>query len=63
MNAAKDDVAAVSVCGLLRKLVGIASEVGEADDFIALVMMTEDDYVASELLSGSVDAFVHGVIG
>jgi hypothetical protein len=62
MHAAEDNVAAVGGSGELRKLVGIAGEIGEADNFIALIMMAEDNDVASELLSRCVDAFVHRVI-
>ena len=34
--------------GLLRQLEGIAGHVGEGDDFIALVVMSEDEYPIAE---------------
>ncbi len=62
VHAAENDVAAVGSSGKLRKLVGVASEIGEPDDFIALIVMAQDNHVASKLLSGGMDTFVHGVI-
>ena len=43
MHATKDDIFAASSGSLLRKFVRVAAEIGEADHFIALVMMPQDD--------------------
>jgi hypothetical protein len=42
MHAAENNVFARSVRGFLRKLVGVATEISEANHLIALVMMAED---------------------
>ena len=63
VHAAENDVFAAGLGGFFRELVGIAAEIGEADDFIALVMVSEDDHVAAEDLAGCANAVVHGVVG
>ena len=43
MNPAEDDPAAVHALGRhLAELVGVAPEVGERDDFVLLVMVSEN---------------------
>jgi hypothetical protein len=46
----------------LRKTVGIAPVVGEADYFIALVMVAKNDGFATQFALGRGDPFIHGVI-
>ena len=58
MDAAKDDVAAVGFGGLVRKLQGVAAEIGELYDFIALVVMSQNNDVASKFRSRGADALV-----
>ena len=36
---------------LLRELVGVAAKIRELDDFVALVMMTQDDQAIAQLLT------------
>ena len=63
MHAAKHNVLSTRLSGLLRKFVGVAAKISETNDFIALVMMTKNDEVAAEGLSGRGNASVHGVVG
>ena len=53
----------LSARGFLRKLVGVAAEIGIANDFIALIVMTQNDAVAAKSLASPTNTFVHGVIG
>ncbi len=39
MHAAKNDVFAAGMRRLLRKFVGVAAKIGEANDFIALIVV------------------------
>ena len=63
MHAAEDDVFASGMRGLLRKFVGVAAKIGEANDFIALIVMSKNHALAAQSLAGGGDAVVHGVIG
>ena len=63
MHAAENDVFPAGLGGFLRQLVRVAAEIGKADDFIALVMVTEDDHIAAQSLPGRSNALVHGVVG
>jgi hypothetical protein len=47
---------------LLRKAIGIAPVVGEADYFIALVVVAKNDGFAAEFALSRCDPFIHGVI-
>ena len=47
VHAAKDDVAASGLRGHLRETIGIAAIIGEANHFIALIVMSEDDALAA----------------
>src|SRR5258706_12282445 len=62
MNAAENDVAALGARCFLRKLVGVAAKIGEADDFITLVVMPKHHHLAAEGLPGLSNALVHRVI-
>src|SRR6266567_2808662 len=48
VHAAEDDVAALGLRRLVRKLEGVAAEIGEFDDFVALIVMAKDDDVIAE---------------
>ena len=48
--------------GVLRELQRVADEVGELDDFVALVVMAEDDERVAERRLGGRDAHVHFVV-
>ena len=63
VDAAKDNVLASGARRLLRKFVGVATIVGEADDLIALIVVPENDALAAQSFAGGGDALVHGVIG
>src|SRR5258707_13372803 len=63
MHAAKDNVLAPSTGSFLRKLVRVAAEICEADDFVALIVMAENDDLTTQNFPGRADALVHGVIG
>src|SRR5579859_740828 len=63
MHAAEDDVFSAGMRGFLGQLVGIAAIVCETNDFVALIVMSENHAVAAQSLAGGSDAVVHGVIG
>ena len=63
MNAAENDVAGISLRGLEGEFEGIAAKIGELDDFIALVMMAEDDHVFAQAVFCGSNTLVEGVIG
>ena len=59
VDAAEEDVLGVAATGgLLRELEGVAAEVGELDDLVALVVVAEDDELLAELPLQRPDAFV-----
>src|SRR5260370_40924037 len=62
VNAAKDDVAGVRGSGLLGKFEGIAAEIGELDDFVALIMMAEDHRIAAQTGLGGGDAVIESIV-
>ncbi len=60
VHAAEDDeIGGVFAGGVLGELQGIAGVVGELDDFIALVVVAEDDEAFAERGFGRGDAEVH----
>jgi len=63
MHAAEDDVFGFSLGGDFGELVAVAGCIGKANDFIALVVVAEQEHVCAEFLTGRCDAVVHGVIG
>ena len=63
VNAAEDDVSARSSSGFLAKLVRVAAKIGEANDFIALIVVTENDALRALCFLGRKDALVHGAVG
>src|SRR5205823_12277810 len=62
MNAAEHDVAGISFSSLKRELEGIAAKIGELDDLVALVVVTEDNDILAQTRFGSGDTVVQGVI-
>ena len=59
VDAAEEDVFSVGAGGrLLGQLERVAAEIGELDDFIALVVMTEDDQALAELVAQRPDSGV-----
>jgi hypothetical protein len=48
---------------LLRELIGIAAEIGEANDFVALIVMPQYDALPAEGLARPKDTVIEGVIG
>ncbi len=63
MHAAEDDVVCRSLRGNFGELVAVAGEVGETNDFIALVVMPKQDRRRAKPLPGCRNACVHAVIG
>src|SRR5882762_5484435 len=47
VHAAKDNIAALDLRSLERELEGIATEIGELDDFVALVVMAQNHDIAA----------------
>jgi hypothetical protein len=47
VNAAEKDVPRIGFCGDLRELVAVAGRVGEADHFVALVVVAEQRWPSS----------------
>src|SRR5438067_4510257 len=63
MHAAKDDVTSIRLRGNLGKLVRIPSVIGKADHFIALIVVSKNEAVATELATSLGDAVIHRMIG
>src|SRR5439155_25578127 len=63
VHPAKDNIFAACTCGLLRQFVGVSAKIGEADYLVALVMVSKNDDIAPEFLSGRTNAVTHGCIG
>src|SRR5882757_273297 len=62
VDAAEDDVAALSLRSLEGELEGVTAEISELDDFIALVVMAQNHYVTAQAgLRGS-DAVIKSVV-
>ena len=47
---------------LLRQFVGVAAEIGEANDFVPLIVVTEDHNIAAQFFSSGGNPLVHRVI-
>jgi hypothetical protein len=62
VDAAKNDVAGLSLGGQLRKTIGIATIVGETYHLVALIVVTQDDTLAAESFFGDGNAVVHGAV-
>ncbi len=62
VHAAEDDVAALGLRRLVGKLEGVAAEIGEFDDFVALVVMAKDDDVIAEAGLCNGDAIVERIV-
>src|SRR5208337_4194065 len=63
VHAAEDDVPGAGVGGDAGELVAVAGEVGEADDFVALVVVTEQDGGCAEFGASCGNAGIHGMVG
>ena len=63
MDATEDNVAGVGFGGLKREFQGVAAKISEFDDFVALVVMAEDDHVFAQADFSCGNAVVEGVIG
>ena len=63
MNAAEDDVFGAGFGGDLRELVGVAGKVSKSNNFVALVVVAEEDGGGAEARARGRDAVVHGVVG
>ena len=62
MDAAEDDVVGLGVLGgLLGELERVAAEIGELNDVVALVMVTEDQEAVAQLGSRRADALAQFV--
>jgi hypothetical protein len=62
-TAEHDEVGFRMAAHLLRQLVGIAGVVGELDDFVALVVVAENDDAGAKRRAGRGDARVHLLVG
>ena len=63
MYAAEDDVAGLGARCLLRQFVGVASEISEPNDLIALVVVPQNDGLAAQRTPGRGNTVIHGVVG
>ena len=59
VHAAEDDVLCIGVGGNAGELVAVAGEVGEADHFVSLVVMAEQNCGGAEFGARLRDALVH----
>jgi len=63
VHAAENKVLGVGLRGDSGELVAVAREVGEADDFVALIVVSEQNGGRAETLARRRDTLVHSVIG
>src|SRR5258707_6029563 len=62
VHAAKDDIAALGLRSLEGEFEGVTAEIGELDDFVALVVMAQYHDVLAQAGLGGGDAVIQGVI-
>src|SRR5229473_1117882 len=62
VHATEDDIAALGLRSLEGELEGVTAEIGELDDFVALVVMAQNHYVIAEAGSCGSDAVVEGIV-
>src|SRR5712664_1722312 len=62
VHATEDDVASLGLRSLEGELEGVTTEIGELDDFVALVVMAQNHYVIAEAGSCGSDAVVEGIV-
>src|SRR5258708_4504880 len=62
VDATKDDIAALGLGSLEGEFEGVTEEIGELDDFVALVVMPQNDNILAEAGFGGGDAVVEGVV-
>ena len=62
MDPTEDDVFSRRSRSLLRKFVRIAAEISEANDFITLVVVAQNDDVASQDFPGRRNAVIHRMV-
>ena len=63
VHAAEDDVAGIGLGSSARKAVRVAAEIGEAYDFVALVVVAEDDAIGAKGIFRSLDTALERVVG
>src|ERR1019366_9447081 len=63
VHAAKDDVAGAGFGSSPGKAVRVATEIGEAYDFVALIVMAEHDTIGAKSIFGSLDTALERVVG
>ena len=62
VHAAENNVPGVGFGGDFGELVAVAGEIGEADDFVALVVVAQQQGGGAELSARRGDARIHGVV-
>jgi len=62
VNTAKDNVFGAGARGFLREFVRVASKVGKADDFIALVVVAKDDRAPAQFASRGSNARIQAAV-
>jgi hypothetical protein len=60
VHAAKDNIATLGLGSLEGELEGVTAEIGELDDFVALIMMAQNDDVRTQTSLGGGDTVVEG---
>ncbi len=63
MDPAKNDVPGVSLGRLIGELERVAAKIGELYDFIALVVVAENDHIFVQAGSGRGDALIQRIVG
>src|SRR6266436_6176220 len=63
VDTAEDNVFRVRTRAFLGKFVGVTAKVGEANHFVALVVMAKNQSAGSEHTTRRRDTGVHGVVG
>ena len=62
MHAAKHDVVAFGFGGQLREAVGVTRKISEADDFVALIVMSENSDALTQFSAHRGNALIERVV-
>ena len=63
VDSAEDEVFCVALRGDFGELVAVTGDVGEAQDFVALVVVAEQQNLGAKFNARGCNSFIHGVIG
>jgi hypothetical protein len=62
VHAAEDDIAALGLGSLEGKLEGVATKIGELNDFVALVVMAQNHDISVQARLGGSNAVIERIV-